>query len=116
MGTHLKKSEKTQVGVCKLEYFLFSMGEEAISIMSLAKNARNEWVHCMFPVVETSQGTEVANAARLDEEARKNRVRHTELQRTIEFLSVKQNKLLAHMERQQTLRLLKKSKRVFSRT
>ena len=41
MGNNLKKSEKIQVGISELEYFLLSTGEETISIMSLAKNARN---------------------------------------------------------------------------
>ena len=42
---------------------------------------------------ETSQGIEVADTARSGEEARKNRERDSELQISIEFLHVKQNKL-----------------------
>ena len=68
-----------------MEYFLLSKGEEAGGTMSLAENARNEWGgHCRFPVIVTSQGIEVADAARLGEEARKNRVGYIELQRTVD--------------------------------
>ena len=85
---------------------MLSTGEEAISIMSLAKNSQNEWGrHCRFAVIETCQGIEVAGAARLGEEARKSRVRYIELQRTVEFLNVKQNKRLAQMEREQKMRI-----------
>ena len=44
MGKYLKKSEKIQVRISELERFLLSTGEEAINVMSLAKNTRNEWL------------------------------------------------------------------------
>ena len=67
-------------------------GEEAISIMSLK-------------VIETSQSNEVTDAARFGEEVRKNRTRHSEVEKTVEFLNAKQSKLLAQMERMQNLRI-----------
>ena len=44
MGDYLKNSEK----IHELEFLLSNTGEEAISILSWAKNAVNEWVHYRF--------------------------------------------------------------------
>ena len=43
----------------------------------------------------------MADAARIGEEARKTRMRYSELNETVEFLNAKHGKLLAQMERKQ---------------
>ena len=55
-------------------------------------------VYSRISVIETSRGMEVADAARFGEEARKNRVRFSELSGTIEFPSAKQSRLLVAIE------------------
>ena len=45
MGSYLKKSEKMPVGFSELEYFLLSLGEEAVGIIFVAMSARKEWGH-----------------------------------------------------------------------
>ena len=93
------------MGIGELAYLLLGHGEEGTIIMSFAENARNEWGHSRFAVIEASQGTEVADAARFVEEAWKNRVRCNELQKTVESLNVKKGELLAQLEGKQTLRI-----------
>ena len=69
-----------------------------------AENARNEWRHSRFVVFEV--GVEVADAARFGEEARKNRIRYSELQEAVEFLNAKQSKLWSQMEQSLRPRVL----------
>ena len=52
MACYLKKSEKLQVGICELEHFLLSPGDEALSILSFAENACDEWAYNRFVVKE----------------------------------------------------------------
>ena len=54
------KVQKIQVGISGLEYSLLGPGEELISIMALAENARDECGTAGFAVIETSRGIEVA--------------------------------------------------------
>ena len=81
-----------------LEYNLISPGEETVRISAVAENIRDEWRYSKFAVVVTGRGNEVAGEVRFGEEAQKNRIRCSDLQETIEFLSAKRSRLLAATE------------------
>ena len=53
----MERSEYIQMRISELQYFQFSPGEGAITIMSYEENARHEWEFC---VIETNQCVEVA--------------------------------------------------------
>ena len=59
LESYLKKSAQIQVGISELEDFLLSPGDDAISIMSCAKNACDGGCK-KLAVLETKRGVEVA--------------------------------------------------------
>ena len=67
--------------------------------MSFAENTPGRMGYIRFAEIETSQGIEVADAARFGKEARKNGMKYSDLQNTVEFLNAKHGELLAKMER-----------------
>ena len=114
MESYSQTSEKIQVGISKMEYFLLSPG---VSIFSFAENAwdgdtADSWCSkeaealSRFVLFERSRGIEVADPARFGEEARKTRMTHNELHETAKFLNAKHGKLLAQMERKQNFDVL----------
>ena len=55
-------------------------------------------------MIETSRGIEVAHAARAAEDAQKNRIRSSELQKVIEHVEKERSRLLEIIERKQKLK------------
>ena len=105
MGRYLKKREKIQVSISEMECFLLSKGEEAVGIMSLAENARNEW----GGIAGLQRSKRARTSKWLTQHAwakRRGRIAlDTSSCREQSTPNVKQNKLLAQMEREQTLRI-----------
>ena len=80
MEGYLKQSEKLQVGIHELEYHLMSPEDGKVDITSIAETARYEGGYSRFMVIDSRRGTEVSDAARFVEQARKSKSRSKDLE------------------------------------